>query len=263
MMKSNVCYTFQNTGNCSRGESCRYTHDDGNASSYRTNPYQANAKDQYQANNHYVRQQPPARNSRSRSRSPPARTSRSRRSSSSDRSKSPATRDNRRRSPSPSPPRREAYRSDVRSDYRDTNGDGRSNNRDPFLQICYDFNSGKGCSRGSSCRYAHSDGSGGRDSGREERGGGGSGRGGGGYRDREDREDSRAPYTYDSSRPPSTGVCYAFQKGECNRGSSCRYSHDGRPNDSSRDMRANTSNFQCYAFARGECTRGDTCRFQH
>ena len=22
------------------------------------------------------------------------------------------------------------------------------------------------------------------------------------------------------------GVCYAFQKGECNRGASCRYSHD-------------------------------------
>jgi len=260
-MKSNVCYTFQNTGNCSRGDSCRYTHDDKNASSYRTNPYQANSNDTYQANNHYVRQQPPARNSRSRSRSPPARTSRSRRSSSSDRSKSPATRDSRRRrSPSPSPPRREAYRSDARSDYRDTNGDGRSNYRDPSLQICYDFNSSKGCSRGSSCRYAHSDGAG-----KEERGGNDRRV----YRDREDREDSRTPYSYDSSRPPSTGVCYAFQKGECNRGSSCRYSHDGRPSDSGRDMGANNGNafargdFQCYAFARGECTRGDTCRFQH
>jgi RNA-binding motif protein, X-linked 2 len=27
-------------------------------------------------------------------------------------------------------------------------------------------------------------------------------------------------------RREERGVCYAFQKGECNRGASCRYSHD-------------------------------------
>lgn len=31
---------------------------------------------------------------------------------------------------------------------------------------------------------------------------------------------------YRSSRPPS--VCYAFQRGECTRGDSCRFSHSGK-----------------------------------
>mmetsp|Transcript_97878 Transcript_97878/g.276885 ORF Transcript_97878/g.276885 Transcript_97878/m.276885 type:complete len:211 (+) Transcript_97878:86-718(+) len=65
--------------------------------------------------------------------------------------------------------------------------------RPGFKELCGDFRRGT-CSRGDSCRYAHSGSAGG-----DSRGGGG---GGGG------RE-----------------ICGDFKRGICNRGDSCRYSH--------------------------------------
>ncbi|XP_062212889.1 zinc finger CCCH domain-containing protein 25-like [Phragmites australis] len=97
------------------------------------------------------------------------------------------------------------------------------------------------------------------------------------------------------------GVCYAFQKGECNRGASCRYSHDEQRNantgwgskedssarwehDKNRDPPKSHKKFpsgateeedeeqqqkkreargMCYAFQKGECNRGASCRFSH
>ena len=53
--------------------------------------------------------------------------------------------------------------------------------------------------------------------------------------------------------------CYAFQKGECTRGDACRFSHD--PNAASSG--AHKASGTCYAFQKGECTRGDACRFSH
>jgi hypothetical protein len=73
--------------------------------------------------------------------------------------------------------------------------------------VCYDFQKGV-CNRGESCRFAHEEGT--EDNGSRgdfssfNRGGSYGGRGG--------------------DRP--RGVCYAFQRGDCDRGDSCRYSHE-------------------------------------
>jgi hypothetical protein len=72
--------------------------------------------------------------------------------------------------------------------------------------------------------------------------------------------------------------CYAFQRGECDRGSGCRFSHDTRGGDGGRTDRDNwrerggdnegrpsrgKSSQVCYKFQKGECTFGDSCRFSH
>ncbi|KAI9002974.1 putative zinc-binding domain-containing protein [Hyaloraphidium curvatum] len=75
-------------------------------------------------------------------------------------------------------------------------------------------------------------------------------------------------------------VCYAFQKGECTRGDSCRFSHEGggggggfnsrgrgrggaRGGRGGRGAAGGGGGGVCYAFQKGECTRGDSCRFSH
>jgi len=50
----------------------------------------------------------------------------------------------------------------------------------------------------------------------------------------------------------------AFQRGECDRGDSCRFSHEAGGGDYSP-----RSTGVCYAFQRGECERGTSCRFAH
>ena len=69
------------------------------------------------------------------------------------------------------------------------------------------------CDRGDSCRFSHeADGGGAPSGGRSFGGGFGGDRNGGGG--------------FGGSRP--SGVCYAFQRGECDRGSSCRFGHGGK-----------------------------------
>ncbi len=69
------------------------------------------------------------------------------------------------------------------------------------------------------------------------------------------------------------GICYAFQRGECDRGSGCRFSHDTNGgdrterewrdrSDGDRPQRSSSSQV-CYKFQKGECTYGDSCRFSH
>eukprot|EP01043_Picozoa_sp_COSAG02_P039438 COSAG02_NODE_3113_length_7338_cov_2.845559_6_plen_272_part_00 len=70
----------------------------------------------------------------------------------------------------------------------------------------------------------------------------------------------------DTGGDGTRGVCYAFQRGECTRGDTCRFSHSGEPGPggsaySPRGGRGGGG--VCYAFQRGECTRGDSCRFLH
>jgi len=66
--------------------------------------------------------------------------------------------------------------------------------------------------------------------------------------------------------PDSKPPCYAFQKGQCSRGDSCRYSHSSSSSASS--AAASNSGLaqpssSCFAFQRGQCTRGDACKFSH
>lgn len=66
----------------------------------------------------------------------------------------------------------------------------------------------------------------------------------------------------------SRNPCFAFQRGECTYGDSCRYLHV----DASSMTDANGNPIvvhpqlprgYCHAFARGECKYGDTCKFRH
>ncbi|KAG0613972.1 hypothetical protein M758_6G142000 [Ceratodon purpureus] len=50
------------------------------------------------------------------------------------------------------------------------------------------------------------------------------------------------------------GVCYAFQRGDCSNGDSCRFLHEKQEE---RPRRV------CYAFQRGDCPNGDDCKFLH
>ena len=72
--------------------------------------------------------------------------------------------------------------------------------------VCYDWQKGI-CQRGMSCRFSHSNDG--------DQGGGG---GGGEY--------SNFGGGYQQQQPRPRGVCYDWQKGICQRGMSCRFSHD-------------------------------------
>ena len=74
-------------------------------------------------------------------------------------------------------------------------------------------------------------------------------------------------------RPPvygkSPGVCYAYQRGECQRGDSCRFSHGtvvpaGREAPSATaTATAAPSTQSCSHYQQGRCIHGDHCRFRH
>jgi hypothetical protein len=68
-----------------------------------------------------------------------------------------------------------------------------------------------------------------------------------------------------SGETPRTNECFAFQRNECERGTSCRFSHDGtglgpQKRAQKRDPRPKNP---CFAFQKGECTYEDKCRFSH
>ncbi len=54
-----------------------------------------------------------------------------------------------------------------------------------------------------------------------------------------------------------TTVCYAFQKGECRRGDSCRFDHRAPYPDEQKPKGI------CYDYQRSSCVRGDDCPFEH
>jgi RNA-binding motif X-linked protein 2 len=61
--------------------------------------------------------------------------------------------------------------------------------------------------------------------------------------------------------PRPQGVCFAFQKGQCDRGDACRFSHtEAKEGDAAA---SSWSKPPCFAFQKGECWRGDDCRFSH
>jgi hypothetical protein len=76
-----------------------------------------------------------------------------------------------------------------------------------------------------------------------------------------------------NARPPiygrSPGPCYAFQKGECSRGDSCRFSHVSDPSagrgasSATATATAAPMTQACTFFQDGRCSQGDNCRFRH
>lgn len=68
-------------------------------------------------------------------------------------------------------------------------------------------------------------------------------------------------------RPPKSGVCFAFMRGECNRGDACRFNHTAGeevyPMPQQSAPYGGTPTGFCFAFQRGECFRGDACKYSH
>lgn len=59
-------------------------------------------------------------------------------------------------------------------------------------------------------------------------------------------------------------ACYAFERGECNRGDTCRFSHNINDDGSgSQPQHGAIASNACFAYLRGECNRGSSCRFAH
>jgi len=145
-------------------------------------------------------------------------------------------------------------------------GSGRTN-------VCFAWQKGV-CDRGDSCRFAHSEDGGG--------GGGGYGGGGGGmgYGGRNGGGGFGGGNSFGGGggfggAGRKRGVCFAWQRGECFRGDSCKFSHEddgggggGGGGGSFGGGRGRGASFGekrgvCYAWQRGECWRGDACRFEH
>lgn len=64
----------------------------------------------------------------------------------------------------------------------------------------------------------------------------------------------------------SKNPCFAFQRGNCSYGDSCRYTHDDSlplPDTFHAPQNHHRPRQFCHAYQRGECTYGDTCRFLH
>lgn len=83
--------------------------------------------------------------------------------------------------------------------------------------------------------------------------------------------DANYQSNYHSQQPSrrlnkSKNPCFAFHRGDCTFGDTCRYSHDESitlPADFQFTPSSQPRRHFCHAFQRGECTYGDTCRFLH
>lgn len=56
----------------------------------------------------------------------------------------------------------------------------------------------------------------------------------------------------------SYDICYAYQNGSCDRGDSCRFSHEFGAIPEGRNVQK-----PCHAFSQGNCEYGAACKFSH
>ncbi|GMJ03922.1 hypothetical protein HRI_004061500 [Hibiscus trionum] len=145
-------------------------------------------------------------------------------------------------------------------------------------QLCKDFMAGR-CRRGSQCHFLHQD-----NQNRED-----------GWDNRQNRAGASKYITHDDGKDyliksgRSTDCCTDYLEGNCRRGASCRFAHDGASNgfsrrqtneisserehtkrnrvrtperDGEREARR-TSDIPCKFFAAGNCHNGKYCRFSH
>ena len=60
------------------------------------------------------------------------------------------------------------------------------------------------------------------------------------------------------------GTCFDFQKGACDRGDNCKFSHgNGAAGGGIPQGGPGRSMGVCFDFQKGSCDRGDNCRFSH
>ena len=77
----------------------------------------------------------------------------------------------------------------------------------------------------------------------------------------------RGFHAMDVSTQPE--ICIYFERGNCDRGNDCGFSHEQNPSrqapdrDDHDDKRHRSDRRPCRDFQRGECTRGRSCRFFH
>ena len=57
------------------------------------------------------------------------------------------------------------------------------------------------------------------------------------------------------------GYCFDWQAGRCNRGASCRFSHDC--DGGAGEGPPSAANGVCFDWEQGSCSRGNSCRFLH
>lgn len=102
-------------------------------------------------------------------------------------------------------------------------------------------------------------------------GGGGVGSRAGGTRDRWGGKKAKVKSSAPAQRTSSwggaqagarAGVCYNYQKGACDRGDACRFSHEDEAGSRSGGQGGAKAGV-CYSYQKGACDRGDNCRFSH
>ena len=118
--------------------------------------------------------------------------------------------------------------------------------------MCFAFQKGD-CSRGEACRFSHAAPSaaaeGAAAEGAAAAAGAPEGEGG-----------AAAAATRVAAAAALKGVCFKWRKGECERGSACKFAHSEDP----QERAASTApKGVCFAWRKGECTRGDACKFVH
>ena len=83
-------------------------------------------------------------------------------------------------------------------------------------------------------------------------------------RDLREQRTGHSKNTNNNKRNTKRNVCFAYQKGKCHAGNSCKYSHDTTTVGGNGGGSAHVvARGVCHNFLSGHCNRGDSCRYSH